>query len=64
MSIKNKQKMHKTFYRKSNDFEKQIYKKNANLLTRVKAYRNDYTFNINFIKIEIIHSKLGIQFAS
>ena len=29
--------MHKTFYHKGNDFEKQLYKKYANLLTRVKS---------------------------
>jgi len=36
ISIKNKQRLHKTFYRNGNNFEKQLYKNYANLLTRIK----------------------------
>ena len=49
-SIKKKQKMHKTFYRKGNDFEKQIYKKYANLLTRVKSLSKRLYFQFKFHK--------------
>ena len=49
VSIKNKQKMHKTFYRKGNDFEKLIYKKYANLLTRVSLSKRLY-FQYKFHK--------------
>ena len=50
MSIRNKQKMHKTFYRKGINFEKQIYKKYANLLTRVKSLSKRLCFQNKFHK--------------
>ena len=42
--------MRKTFYRKGNDFEKQIYKKYANLLTRVKYLSKRLYFQYKFHK--------------
>ena len=50
VSIKNKQKIHKTCYCKGNDFEKQIYKKYANLLTRVKSLSKRLYFQYKFHK--------------
>ena len=61
VSIKNKQKMHKTFYRKGNDFEKLIYKKYANLLTRVKSLSKRLYFQNKFQKNR---NNLGILFTS
>ena len=46
----NKQKLHKTFYRKGNDFEKQKYRKYANLLTRVKSLSKRLYFQYKFHK--------------
>ena len=43
--------MYKTFYRKGNHFEKQIYKKYANLLTRVKSSLKRLYFQNKFHKI-------------
>ena len=50
VSIKNKQKMHKTFYHKGSDFEKLIYKKYANILTLVKSLSKRLYFQNKCLK--------------
>ena len=64
VSTKNKQKCIKPFTVKVTISRRKYIKSMLIALLELKAYQNDYTFNINFIKIEIIHSKLGILFAS
>jgi len=60
ISIENKQKLPKTFYRNRNNFEKTRYKRYANLLTRIKSYLNRNTTNSYLMKVVAIPQKLGV----
>jgi len=59
ISIKNKQKLHKTLFLNGNDFERSLYKKYANKLTRVKNLSKKGTTIQQFLSEKITLKNYG-----